>query len=531
MTKRIIQRLTVGARVAIAKHSITGNIAQLRHDLRNGPSHVFGDHTQCSSDFCTYQPLTVTTVMVSELDADLMEDGTTQSTSEPSSLREQIEMIAEDLESEQLQATQLDEQDAAQAGLPSSMNTLPDSLFNAVSQCCDHIVSLAPQLIANQTSNLAECYMSIRCLFDGGKCFNRIQRGSFQHRCSAAALATQHGPTWPVSFWQKATHSTPGTVLLSHTSSKAEQKRRDHSRKGTQQYKAQRQSVRINSAAPTDNSYGPNAQQDDLPSTELLQLCQEFYQREVVISADRGLYIGQNTRQQADDSLWHQQRKLRLTSSNFGKVSKRRSTTPVANLVKSLLYGKLFSTEATRWGSAHEVDAKKQYLEYLRTEGHAGACVEDSGLVISLEDPCLACSPDGLVEIPGSVPDRGILEIKCPHKIAKEGLNPEDAAKESKSFFCRIGDSKKPELKRSHDYFYQVQGAMAITKRSWCDFIVWTPNGMTVERIVFDDSFWEQSKAKIAAFYSTAILPELAAPRHPRRQAIREPTSVHDVTK
>ena len=30
-------------------------VTQLRHDLRNGPSHVFGNHTNCSKDFCTFQ--------------------------------------------------------------------------------------------------------------------------------------------------------------------------------------------------------------------------------------------------------------------------------------------------------------------------------------------------------------------------------------------------------------------------------------------------------------------------------------------
>lgn len=33
-------------------HSKTGNIQQLRHDLRNGPSHVFGDHCECTPAFC-----------------------------------------------------------------------------------------------------------------------------------------------------------------------------------------------------------------------------------------------------------------------------------------------------------------------------------------------------------------------------------------------------------------------------------------------------------------------------------------------
>jgi hypothetical protein len=52
LTKRVIQRLTVGARFAIRTHSKTGNIHQLRHDLRNGPNHVFGNHTNCNPAFC-----------------------------------------------------------------------------------------------------------------------------------------------------------------------------------------------------------------------------------------------------------------------------------------------------------------------------------------------------------------------------------------------------------------------------------------------------------------------------------------------
>lgn len=212
---------------------------------------------------------------------------------------------------------------------------------------------------------------------------------------------------------------------------------------------------------------------------------------------------------------------------------KRRSTTPAGNLVKSLLYRKPFSTVATRWGSTHEAEAKAEYLKRLREEGYSKADIDDSGLVIDAEHPCLACSPDGLVKIigvPGSSSDLGILEIKCPYAISQEGFHPEDAAKHSKGFFCKTGANETPELKRSHDYYCQIQGTMAITKRSWCDFVVWTQYGMSVERIPFDDSFWEQAKAKLKAFYETAILPELADPRHARGHTIRERTSACDVT-
>ena len=82
----------------------------------------------------------------------------------------------------------------------------------------------------------------------------------------------------------------------------------------------------------------------------------------------------------------------------------------------------------------HVDEAKQHYLEYLRTVGHANTSVKDSGLVIDPEDPCHACSPDGLFNIPGEA--GGIVEIKCPYKAAKERLDPASAAK---NFFCKAG--------------------------------------------------------------------------------------------
>ena len=94
-----------------------------------------------------------------------------------------------------------DELDATHGGHPSVASNLAPGLLNAVAKCADRIVSLAPQLISNQTSNLAEKYMSIRCVMDGGKQFNRIQSGSFEHHCTAAGLAKQHGPNLTTSLW------------------------------------------------------------------------------------------------------------------------------------------------------------------------------------------------------------------------------------------------------------------------------------------------------------------------------------------
>ena len=104
--------------------------------------------------------------------------------------------------------------------------------------------------------------------------------------------------------------------------------------------------------------------------------------------------------------------------------------------------------------------------------------------MIDNDTPSLACSPDGLVDIPEE--EYSVVEFKCPYTAAKEGLDLFSAAKTLETFFCKASVEENRELKRRHDYFYQVQVAMAIMGRSWCNFVVWSPKGMPVEWIKFD---------------------------------------------
>ena len=239
--------------------------------------------------------------------------------------------------------------------------------------------------------------------------------------------------------------------------------------------------------------------------------------------------IERDTQGQAKMGLWFYHRRIRITASNFGRVAKRRATTPVSNLVKSLLYTKHVETKEMRWGKTHEKDAKSAYVSYLKKEGYHNAEVVDSGLVIDTEDPCLGCSPDAIVNIPDSgAGPHGIAEFKCPYTA--QSMTPQEAAATSKpgKFCSSVTGSGTLKLKANHNYYYQVQGTLAITKRQWCDFVIWTPKGMSVERITADSQFWESAKLKIVAFYKKAVLPELALPRFTSGQAIREPQQEHD---
>ena len=54
---------------------------------------------------------------------------------------------------------------------------------------------------------------------------------------------------------------------------------------------------------------------------------------------------------------------------------------------------------------------------------------------------------------------------------------------------------------------------MAITERSWCDFVIYTEKGISVERIPFDAEFWNNKLLpKLIDFFDNCLAPEIVSP-------------------
>ena len=102
------------------------------------------------------------------------------------------------------------------------------------------ILCLAPQLIENVTSNLAEMYIGIRMYFDGGKLFNRIQSGSFEARCYAAGLQCQGGTQWCLSAWENYVGNPAPESLQCLVTQTQRNRQKDKDSKSTAKYTAQR---------------------------------------------------------------------------------------------------------------------------------------------------------------------------------------------------------------------------------------------------------------------------------------------------
>ena len=79
------------------------------------------------------------------------------------------------------------------------------------------------------------------------------------------------------------------------------------------------------------------------------------------------------------------------------------------------------------------------------------------------------------------------------------------------------------KLKRNHVYYPQIQGQMAIGERKWCDFVVYTNKGISIERIPFNSTFWESELLpKLTEFYTHCVAPEIVRPQHPVGLLIRD---------
>ena len=53
------------------------------------------------------------------------------------------------------------------------------------------------------------------------------------------------------------------------------------------------------------------------------------------------------------------------------------------------------------------------------------------------------------------------------------------------------------------------------TKRKWCNFVIYTPKGLSVERMHFNINFWDtELLPKLVEFYDNCIGPEIVSPMH-----------------
>lgn len=264
------------------------------------------------------------------------------------------------------------------------------------------------------------------------------------------------------------------------------------------------------------DSAGGSCQRDDLSAEQYTQEKQKITDH-LKVDAKNRFQIERNTVLQSGCSLWFEMRKMRVTASYFGRILNVRSSSSYRNIVKSILYGS-FSSKYTDYGIVNEPNAIRQMMK------QENVVIVKCGLFIHKEYPCLAASPDGLID------HNGMVEIKCPWSAADmtvtEGIEAGKITVWKKT--NKNDPNEMPVLNVNHAYFYQVQGQLEIGEKDYCLFGVWTPKEMRVEKIYRDREFFKNKmRNKLLAFYVNSLLPEIVDSRAARNMALRDCTSMY----
>lgn len=237
----------------------------------------------------------------------------------------------------------------------------------------------------------------------------------------------------------------------------------------------------------------------------------DIFKQKITVSDKQIKDLAIVSSKQSETPIWQQQRKGRITASNFYRVCTKMETLDKktnANtkpLTDSLLgIAPFVETKALKHGKAMEPKAKQKYIAVIKNK-HKKFKSSETGLVLLKDYSYIGASPDLVVNC--DCCGHGLAEIKCPYSICSEiptALNL--------PYLELVEDA--PHLKVRSAYFYQIQGQMAVTNTLYCDFFVYTKFGYHLERIMFSRGKWEEMFGKLSSFWLKYLAPLLVQKKY-----------------
>ena len=196
---------------------------------------------------------------------------------------------------------------------------------------------------------------------------------------------------------------------------------------------------------------------------------------------------------------WHAARKGRITASSVGAILGHAPYATRDDVMRRMVREWVGAEQefegniATEYGTRNEAGALAEYMM------ETGNVVEAVGFIT--RDDWAGCSPDGLIG------EEGGLEIKCPFGLRKD---------ETPAF--------KSIFDQPH-YFDQVQFSIWVTNRSWWNFYQWSPNGTSMEKVMWSGSWQDENLPKLRQFYAEYLAEreEPAIHLEPKRPIIDTP--------
>lgn len=233
--------------------------------------------------------------------------------------------------------------------------------------------------------------------------------------------------------------------------------------------------------------------QECLPLDHIL-----FLHKHICIDIEMMWELEQMTVNQCNNDLWRRERIYRLTASNFYNIYIRQDNYKnLANNIYDAHFRDLSRIPSIAHGQTYETVARN----FIRNE-HKVKLLRKVGLISSPYFPYLGASPDGLFQTDD---DTYLLEIKC--IFNPEGKDIDELS--NRSNFCLNKSSGEWKLKHNHPYYYQMQGQLALSNLSKCQFLLLykLPNFIHSEVIMFNKDLWLNMEEKLKKFYINYYLP------------------------
>ena len=211
-----------------------------------------------------------------------------------------------------------------------------------------------------------------------------------------------------------------------------------------------------------------------LSDAELQELCLTTA-KAIKVTSEEAEFLQIATIGQSSCTAWHEHRKGRLTASHFHAVCRHidaASEVYPKAIVKKIMqyYPSAENVPALKWGRDNEDRARNEYIT-LEKGKHNNLVVRPSGLVVHPNHPLLGASPDGFVCC--DCCESRVLEIKCPFKYRSTSPTA-DTPLSDPNFCLQKNANGEVHLSLSHQYYYQVQGQIALCNVECCDFVCWT---------------------------------------------------------
>ena len=223
---------------------------------------------------------------------------------------------------------------------------------------------------------------------------------------------------------------------------------------------------------------------------------------------------------------WLDARRHAITASSFGAASGNNKYSSPKACALDKLWSTFKGNAMTEYGTYHETDARDTFLGLLNTQLkptlediYGGPFdsfeLHECGLLKHSEQPWMAVSPDGLLQLKGPQGSKWTLvEYKCPARLRHSTGHPYSTSKHN-----------VPEY-----YMDQIQGIMGLLNKFpdllkyicegphsaplSCFFVIWQPLQMHVTRVPFDAEYYSKKlEPALESWFFQRYLP-LAVLKH-----------------